>query len=442
MQEWRRVLEGLGIVLVVVAGWSAYLTIASGDPILKAVIDGTLIAGAGAVLLVTGWQLPRADIDPAHYRRIVAWVFTGLAVMFVFVLARTLHPGVSVEHALGTQAIAVSLGSLFGLLIGIRETQVLTYTLRLEAQNDALRRAKVVEEYNNKLKETQRQLEDANLKLEQSNERLEGFAYAASHDLREPLRMVSSYLRLLEARYADALDDDGREFVAFAVDGADRMRLMIESLLEYARVETGSRPFDVVDLDDVLEDTMTDLQVRISETGAVVTSGSLPTVVGDAGQLGRVLQNLVSNAIEYSDGEPTVHISASEDDETWTITVRDDGIGIDPEEQERIFNIFERLHAVGERDGSGIGLALCKRIVERHGGDIWVDSTPGEGSTFSFSISKTHRGLVDTVPTSSSVGASSPSDPDTPLDRSAGNPLDRSAGNPLDCSTEDPPSLD
>jgi len=223
-------------------------------------------------------------------------------------------------------------------------------------------------------------------KLEASNERLEQFAYAASHDLQEPLRMVSSYLQLIERRYADELDDDGREFIEFAVDGANRMREMTEGLLEYSRVETRGDPFEPVDLDAVLADVLDDLQVRIEETDAEIAHEPLPTVEGDAGQLRQVFQNLVDNAIDYSGEEPPeIEITAERADDEWVVSVRDEGLGIDPEDQERIFEVFQSAQS-HDVSGTGIGLALVERIVERHGGDIRVDSAPGEGTTFSLTL--------------------------------------------------------
>ncbi|AFZ71810.1 PAS domain S-box protein [Natronobacterium gregoryi] len=219
-------------------------------------------------------------------------------------------------------------------------------------------------------------------RLEESNERLEQFAYAASHDLQEPLRMVSSYLQLLETRYADQLDDDAMEFIEYAVDGADRMREMIDGLLAYSRVDTAGEPLEPVGLDDVLADVRRDLEVPIEEHDAEILAESLPRVEGDGNQLRQLFQNLLSNAIEYSGDEPPrVEISAVRDDGEWVISVEDDGIGIEPDDADRIFELFERLHAVGQ-SGSGIGLALCERIVERHGGEIWLESEPGGGSTF------------------------------------------------------------
>ena len=226
-------------------------------------------------------------------------------------------------------------------------------------------------------------------KLEESNERLEQFAYAASHDLQEPLRMISSYLQLLERRYTDDLDDDGREFIEFAVDGADRMREMIEGLLEYSRVDTRGDPFEPVDLDDVLAAVRRDLQVKIEESDADITAEALPRVEGDASQLRQVFQNLLDNAIEYSDDPPRVHVGAERDGDQWLISVSDAGFGIDPDDADRVFEVFQRLHTQEEHSGTGIGLALVERIVERHDGEIWVESEPGEGATFTFTLPAT-----------------------------------------------------
>ncbi|MXV64138.1 PAS domain S-box protein [Natronorubrum sp. JWXQ-INN-674] len=224
-------------------------------------------------------------------------------------------------------------------------------------------------------------------KLEESNERLEQFASVASHDLQEPLRMVSSYLSLIENRYGEELDADGQEFLEYAVDGAERMRAMIDGLLEFSRVETRGEPLEPVELDDVFEDVRKDLAVRIEESEAEIEADSLPRVVGDSDQLRQVFQNLLSNAIEYSgDAPPRIDISAHSYGDRCEIEISDDGIGIDPADADRIFGLFNRLHTVDEASGSGIGLALCERIVERHGGEIRVDSEPGEGSTFSVTL--------------------------------------------------------
>ncbi|AGB38630.1 PAS domain-containing sensor histidine kinase [Natronococcus occultus] len=224
-------------------------------------------------------------------------------------------------------------------------------------------------------------------RLEKSNKRLEQFAYAASHDLQEPLRMVTSYLKLIERRYADELDEDAEEFIEFAIDGAERMRDMIEGLLQYSRIETRGDPFEPIDLDAVLEAVRQDLRMRIEESDAEITAESLPRVEGDPGQLRQVLQNLLSNAIEYSGDEPPqVDISAVRNGSDVIVSVTDEGIGIEPDDSDRVFEVFQSLHAQDEHSGAGIGLALCNRIVERHGGDIWVESEPGEGATFSFEL--------------------------------------------------------
>ncbi|WP_339102775.1 ATP-binding protein [Haloterrigena salinisoli] len=240
------------------------------------------------------------------------------------------------------------------------------------------------------LRRTQQELAESVEQLEASNERLEQFAYAVSHDLQEPLRMVSSYLQLLEDRYRDDLDEDAEEFIDYAVDGADRMRAMIDNLLEYSRVTTRGDPLEPTDAEGVLDDVLTDLRPRIEETDATITVDDLPTVTADADQLAQVFRNLVSNALKYSGDEPPrVDVSVERTDDEWQFAVADRGIGLDSEQSERIFDVFETAHTSAEGSDSGIGLALCQRIIERHGGDIWVDSEPGEGATFYFTLPRT-----------------------------------------------------
>lgn len=223
--------------------------------------------------------------------------------------------------------------------------------------------------------------------LEESNKRLEQFAYAASHDLQEPLRMVSSYLQLIDQRYGDEFDEDGEEFLEFALDGANRMREMIDGLLAYSRVETRGDPFGPVDLNAVVRDVQADLQLRIEETDAELLVDDLPRVAGDRSQLRQVMQNLVSNALTYSGKEqPRIEITAERDGERWQISVQDHGIGIDPADTDKIFEVFHRLHSRDEYGGTGLGLAVCQRIIERHDGKIWVDTRPGDGSIFRFTL--------------------------------------------------------
>jgi signal transduction histidine kinase len=223
--------------------------------------------------------------------------------------------------------------------------------------------------------------------LTRSNQELQQFAYIASHDLQEPLRMVTSYLQLLERRYHGQLDADADEFIQFAVDGAQRMHELIRDLLAYSRVGTLGGPFVPVDCERVFGQVLDNLKVAIRESEATVTCDPLPAVMADPIQLGQLFQNLIGNAIKFrGQRSPEIHVSATRHDGDWLISVRDNGIGIEAQYAERIFVIFQRLHTREEYPGTGIGLAVCKRIVERHGGRIWVESQPGQGATFSFTI--------------------------------------------------------
>ena len=223
--------------------------------------------------------------------------------------------------------------------------------------------------------------------LVRSNRELEQFAYIASHDLQEPLRMVSSYLQLLERRYADRLDQDAKDFIDFAVDGARRMRQLINDLLTYSRVGTRAKQFAPTDCNEIVTQTVNNLTVAIQETDAHITCDDLPTVVADETQILQLFQNLMGNAIKFhGDRPPRIHIGVEERDGVWVFSVQDNGIGIRPRDSERIFRIFQRLHGREEYEGTGIGLAVCKKIVERHGGWIWVESEPGQGSTFTFTL--------------------------------------------------------
>ncbi|WP_306054553.1 sensor histidine kinase [Natronococcus wangiae] len=407
MNRWNRLLTALGVLLLVAAGGSILYSLFSngGQPevaLLEVFIDAVLIGFPGVAMVYTGLWLPTTTISPELYSRIAAWTGGGIAVMSLVIGLRELHPGVDLDPTGGTHFILLSISSVTGLLVGVQDARTRTQAKTLEEQNAELRKKYELEKQNERLKRTERRLEEAVSELETSNERLEEFAYAVSHDLQEPLRMVTSYLELLERRYEDELDEEGEEFVAFAVDGAERMGSMIDGLLAYSRVQTQGNPFEPVDLNAVLGDVRTDLQFKIEETDADVTSEPLPTVRGDESQLRQVFQNLLSNAIAYSGDEPPrIRVAAERraapgaaenDGATWTISVSDDGIGIDSDDQDRIFEIFQRLRAIDEgKTGSGIGLAVCKRVVERHGGEIWVDSEPGEGSTFSFTLLDTDR---------------------------------------------------
>jgi signal transduction histidine kinase len=225
--------------------------------------------------------------------------------------------------------------------------------------------------------------------LERSNAELEQFAYFASHDLQEPLRMVSSYTQLIEKRYKDKLDADAHDFINFAVDGAKRMQQLINDLLAYSRVGTRGKPLEPTDCKKILRAAIANLDVAIRESGAVVTHDPLPPVMADETQLLQLFQNLIGNAVKFHDKKPPrVHVSAKPQGDKWVFSVKDNGIGIDPQYFERIFIIFQRLHGEGY-SGTGTGLAIAKRTVERHDGRIWVKSEPGKGSTFYFTLPAT-----------------------------------------------------
>lgn len=223
--------------------------------------------------------------------------------------------------------------------------------------------------------------------LSRSNKELEQFAYVASHDLQEPLRMVASYTQLIAQRYRGKLDADADEFINYAVDGATRMQAIINDLLTLSRVSTRNTAFSRVDAKLALDKALANLRLVIGETGTTIICGSLPALNADGSQLAQLFQNLIGNAIKFrGSNPPRVEIGAEQQNEEWVFHVRDNGIGIAPEYFERIFLMFQRLHTKKEYPGTGIGLTICKKIAERHGGRIWIESEPGKGTTFYFTI--------------------------------------------------------
>ena len=236
--------------------------------------------------------------------------------------------------------------------------------------------------------EADRILQEQAAELTRSNAELEQFAYVASHDLQEPLRVITGYVNLLEERYGDRIDQDGREFIAFTTDAVHRMRMLINDLLDYSRVESDGNPFEHVDCNRALSNALADLGVSIQETGAEITSDPLPEFSGDPVQISQLLENLIANAIKFrqDDESPKIHVSCHRNDTNWQLSVSDNGIGIRPRYQDRIFGMFKRAHKRSKYPGTGIGLAMCSKIVERHGGTIWVESEVDEGSTFHFTI--------------------------------------------------------
>jgi signal transduction histidine kinase len=234
-----------------------------------------------------------------------------------------------------------------------------------------------------------RELNDAMVELTRSNTELEQFAYVTSHDLREPLRMISSYTNLLQKKYGEKLDSDAKAFIAFAVDGAGRMQDLIEDLLTYSRVGTKAKPFEPLDCTAIFEIVTKNLEVAITEKKATVTAAGLPRLMADRNQLIQLLQNLIANALKFcKDRPPQIHVAARDNESEWEFCVRDNGIGIAPQHWDTIFQIFQRLHTREEYEGTGIGLAVVKKIVERHGGRIWLESQLGLGTTFFFTIPK------------------------------------------------------
>jgi signal transduction histidine kinase len=291
------------------------------------------------------------------------------------------------------------------LLVAVLSTLILAMVIEererarqgLQEANDVLEeriqgRTKELVETNQKLREevvvrekAEEEVKRTVADLARSNGELQQFAYVASHDLREPLRAVGGVVQLLEQNYKAQMDARAREFLTHIVDGVARMQLLIDDLLEFSRVGQRANPVQEVDAGDVLKAVMSNLAVAVQESGAVVTSGALPRLHCDATQLTQLLQNLVGNAIKFhGDKPPEVHVSAEPKDGEWLFCVRDNGIGIDPQYFDRIFTIFQRLHTRRAYPGSGIGLAICKKIVALHGGRIWVESSAGKGARFYF----------------------------------------------------------
>jgi signal transduction histidine kinase len=268
-------------------------------------------------------------------------------------------------------------------VVGLAE-DVDSMRLRILTELEEVRRSRL------QLEEQARELEVKARDLERSNSELEQFAYVASHDLQEPLRKVASFCQLLQRRYEGQLDERADQYIGFAVDGAKRMQSLITDLLAFSRVgRMDTEPVDV-DLNDIVAGALANLTARVEGTGATVHTGALPTVSGEPVLLTAVFQNLIGNALKFhGDEPPVIHVDAERDGDMWTITCRDEGIGIDAEYAERIFAIFQRLHPKETYEGTGIGLALCRKIVEHHGGQIWLDASAGPGATFRFTLPAT-----------------------------------------------------
>ena len=256
-----------------------------------------------------------------------------------------------------------------------------------ELQDQIAERLRAEEDVRRLNAELERRVQERTEELSRSNDELRQFAYVASHDLQEPLRTVGSYAQLLAKRYKGKLGSDADEFIGYMVGGVNRMHTLLNDMLAFSRVtQNQNKPFTRAQLDAVLNTALMNLELTIKESGAEITSSHLPTAACDETQIGQVFQNLIGNAIKYKSADPPrIEISAEKRSEDWVISVKDNGIGIDPQYHERIFGIFKRLHG-RELPGTGMGLAICKRIVERHGGRIWVESEQGKGADFRFSL--------------------------------------------------------
>lgn len=245
------------------------------------------------------------------------------------------------------------------------------------------------QKHHEELKKAYEEIEKRTRDLERSNEDLKHFAYVASHDLREPLRMITSFLQLLEKRYKDNLDQEANNFIEFAVDGAKRLDNMITDLIEYSQVTNNKMEFSSIKLENVLDEALISLKVSIKENNAIITHDTLPVVNGNKPLLIQLFQNLIGNAIKYrSQDDPQIHISALKEKNQYLFSVNDNGIGMDSKHLNRIFTIFQRLHRNDEYEGTGIGLAIAQKIVYHHSGQIWAESELGKGSTFYFTISE------------------------------------------------------
>lgn len=272
--------------------------------------------------------------------------------------------------------------------------------LNQELESRVKQRTAELARTNEQLQHTNEQLDILNQEFQRSNQELEQFAYVASHDLQEPLRAITGYTQLLMSEYRDRLDETAQEYAEFIVDGAKRMQQLIQDLLAYSRVGTRGKEFAPTDCNAVLQQALQNLQVAIAENHATITAEPLPRVHADQNQLIQLLQNLIGNAIKFHrDEPPEVHITAQRQDNHWLFQVRDNGIGIKSQYRERIFEVFKRLHTRREYPGTGIGLAICKKIVTRHGGHIWTESEPGVGTTFYFTIPLSSHEKLPELPT-------------------------------------------
>nr|WP_285750884.1 sensor histidine kinase [Lentzea sp. NBRC 105346] len=320
-------------------------------------------------------QQARADLDDAANTALLLSIAMGtLLVLLIAAVAVVLYRIVVTPLAqLADEVREVASGDFHREIDAHGPREV----VMLGEDVDAMR-ARIVQELS--------KLDEYSAELRRSNSELEQFAYVASHDLQEPLRKVASFCQLLQRRYGGQLDERADQYIDFAVDGAKRMQVLINDLLAFSRVGRITREHTLVDLNDVVRQVVENYSERIEETGAQVVIGDLPAVRGEASLLSAVFQNLVSNALKFHGEHPEISITAERTGDEWLFTCRDNGIGIDAEYADRIFIIFQRLHPKDAYPGTGIGLAMCRKIVEYHGGTIWLNTDEGQGTTFQFTL--------------------------------------------------------
>ena len=339
----------------------------------------------GLVDYITGWEI---DVTIFYLLPISLTVWFGsrnVAVMMCIISSAVefwanTAAGRTYSHFLisfWNSAVSFGFFLLYVLILSVLKKQYKT-KIRLIGE---------LQDSNAELKRTKEDLERKSQELARSNDDLRDFAYAASHDLQEPLRIIQGYVQLLSKRYKGRLDTNAEDFIRYAVEGVERMQRLIKDLLEYSRLGIEGERLEISAGKDLVDRAIANLQVAIAEAGAEVTCDLLPAVEVDPSQMSRVFQNLIGNAIKFhGEKAPRIHISAGRRGEEWVFSVRDNGIGMNPDQFERIFMIFQRLHTREEYEGTGIGLAICKKIIERHGGRIWVESEVGAGSTFYFTL--------------------------------------------------------
>jgi len=348
--------------------------------ILIAAAFGAVAVFAVDLAIPLGVAVPVLYVAPLLLGSLTLDRRTVLAVAGLCTVLTPAGWALSAELALGSQ---VALNRVLALAVVWCTTAVVLHRIRLDREIRRLR-----DDLEERVRERTAELAASNKELKRSNEELERFAYVASHDLQEPLRSITSYTQLLERRYAEAFDGDAREFMDFIVDGVDRMKARIEALLTCSRVGRVDHGREVVNTGVLAEGAVRNLATAIEESGADVRiEGELPRVEADPSGIRTVFQNLIENAIKYrGEAPPRVRISADRDAEMWRFTVEDNGQGVEERYREQIFRPFQRLHRWEQCPGSGIGLAVCKKVVESHGGDMWVDSGGDGGSAFRFTL--------------------------------------------------------